>query len=55
MPHLDLTDAQHWFPGARWVGWSGRIGARRAQGVIGRRAVALFGTALLDSDASSPW
>ncbi|NLT25566.1 MAG: hypothetical protein GXX90_02735 [Microbacteriaceae bacterium] len=34
MHHIDFTDAPRWFPWARWVGWSGRIGHRRAHRIV---------------------
>lgn len=42
MFHLDFTDAPHCFPWARWLRLSGRLGARRAQGIVTRHAEALF-------------
>lgn len=47
MFHLDFTDAPHWFPWARWVGLSGRIGARRAHQIITRNAEHFFKHALI--------
>ncbi|WP_165818070.1 dienelactone hydrolase family protein [Microbacterium sp. Gd 4-13] len=47
MYHIDFTDAPHWFPWARWVGLSGRIGARRAHTIIAQHAESFFGSALL--------
>lgn len=49
MFHIDFTDAPHWFPWARWVGLSGRIGARRARQIIARHAGAFFDRALCET------
>ena len=46
MFHIDFTDAPHWFPWARWVGLSGRIGARRAHQIIAQEAQHFFNHAL---------
>lgn len=46
MYHIDFTDAPHWFPWARWIGLSGRIGARRAHRIIAQHAETFFGMTL---------
>lgn len=47
MFHIDFTDAPHWFPWARWVGLSGRIGPRRAHQIIIGYAERFFNHALI--------
>ena len=47
MFHIDFTDAPHWFPWARWLGLSGRIGSRRAHQIITRNAEDFFHQALI--------
>lgn len=54
MYHIDFTDAPHWFPWARWVGLSGRIGARRAHRVIARAATPFFRSALRGRQETPP-
>lgn len=51
MFHIDFTDAPHWFPWARWVGLSGRIGARRAREIISGYANAFFDQTFLGHDS----
>lgn len=46
MFHIDFTDAPHWFPWARWIGLSGRLGPRRARDVLGQHARTFFGRAV---------
>lgn len=54
MYHIDFTDAPRWFPWARWVGLSGRIGAGRAHRIVTQHACSFFDSALLVHSASSP-
>ncbi|MCR2800981.1 acetylxylan esterase [Microbacterium sp. zg-Y818] len=53
MYHIDFTDAPHWFPWARWVGLSGRIGAGRAQSIVAQHADSFFDSALRARNASA--